>query len=41
MVRNKPNRGGWGRNMSAVETTTLNEIIIDTNRLTKIPSCIH
>ena len=40
MVRNKPNRGG-GRNMSAVETTTLNEIIIDTNRLTKIPFYIH
>ena len=27
--------------MSAVETATINEIIIDTHRLTKVPLCIH
>ena len=27
--------------MSAVETATINEIMIDTHRLTKVPLCIH
>ena len=39
MVRKK--KTGGRRNMSAVETATINEIIIDTHRLTKVPLCIH
>ena len=35
------NQTGGRRNMSAVETATINEIMIDTHRLTKVPLCIH
>ena len=35
------NQTGGRRKMSAVETATINEIMIDTHRLTKVPLCIH
>ena len=35
------NQTGGRRNMSAVETATINEIILDTHRLTKVSLCIH
>ena len=35
------NQTGGRRNTSAVETATINEIMLDTHRLTKVPLCIH
>ena len=39
MVRK--NQTGGRRNMSAVETTTINELMIDIHRITKVPLCFH
>ena len=39
MVRKK--QTGGRKNMSAVETATINETMIDSHRLTKVHPCIH
>ena len=35
------NQSGGQKEMSAIETATINEVIVETHRLTKKPLCIH